>query len=155
MRSIADLFTTPAARCVFIGVGADAQVAAYTFAYLQRALRRLCRDYMKNHPSHGHMSPRKTTLVRNSYFLGAALTIYHTLMEQKEKTPVTTGALVPVKEALITKTYNEIGNVRFIKQRKSYIDTEAFVQGQKDGKNVAILRGVGHNESPAQAAIGL
>ncbi|EKD40817.1 MAG: hypothetical protein ACD_74C00157G0002 [uncultured bacterium] len=142
-------------KIIFIGVGADAQVAAYTFTYLQGTIRRLCRDYMKNHPSQGFMSPRKTTLVRNSYFLGAALTVFDALMKQKEETPVTTGALVPVKDALIKSAVNELGKVRTIKTRKSYVDSEAFDQGQKDGATVSIQRGVGNEGSPVQAAIGM
>ena len=31
----------------FIGVGEDAQVAAYTFTYLDRTIRKLCSTYMK------------------------------------------------------------------------------------------------------------
>lgn len=141
-------------KVTFIGVGADAEVAAYTFAYLQRIVQRLCRDYMKNHPLRGSMSPRRITLVRNSYYLGASITVYKTLLQQKKETPVTTFALVPVKDALIKKAVSEIGPIRTIKSRKSYIDQNAYAQGQQDGATVTIQQGVGCNESRTQAAIG-
>ena len=34
-------------RLTFIGVGADAQVAVYTFTYLERTIRKLCSAYLK------------------------------------------------------------------------------------------------------------
>jgi hypothetical protein len=34
-----------------IGVGSDAQVAAYTFTYQDRTVRKLCGTYMKHHVS--------------------------------------------------------------------------------------------------------
>ncbi|MDD2583068.1 MAG: DUF2786 domain-containing protein, partial [Desulfuromonadaceae bacterium] len=36
-------------RMTFIGVGSDAQVAAYTFTFLDRTVRKLCGTYMKQH----------------------------------------------------------------------------------------------------------
>lgn len=142
-------------RIVFIGVGADAQVAAYTFAYLDKTIRRLCRDFMKNHPLRHRLSNRNIVLIRQSYYLGASTTVYQMLLRQKVETPVTTGALVPIKDALIKKVIDEMGDIKLRKARKSYVDPLAYEQGQRDGRNVAIHHGVEHNGSAAQAAIGI
>ena len=84
----------------FIGVGADVQVAAYTFAYLDRTVRKLCTNYMKHHVN-STIANRHRELMRQSYYLGAVSTITGRLREQKIQTPVTTGALVLVKTAAL------------------------------------------------------
>ncbi len=58
-------------KLTFIGVGADVQIAAYTFSFLERTIRRLCSQYMKcaviaSTPS------RQRELMRQSYYLVAA-----------------------------------------------------------------------------------
>ena len=50
--------------------------------------------------------------MRQSYYLGAVTTINQRLRVQKQQTPVTTGALVLVKEGLIKHAMNELGNLR-------------------------------------------
>ena len=87
-------------KMTFIGVGADVQIAVYTFAYLDRTVRKLCTSYMKQHVI-STMANRHRELMRQSYYLGAVSTINARLKEQKVETPVTSGALVPVKEGLI------------------------------------------------------
>ncbi|MCK9365258.1 MAG: DUF2786 domain-containing protein [Syntrophales bacterium] len=125
----------------FIGVGEDAQVAAYTFAYLDRTVRKLCSTYMKSHVS-DTITGRKRELRRQSYYLGAVSTITIRLGEQKVRTPVTPGALVPLKETLIKQTMNEFGNVRTMHSRRSYINSDAYSKGQNDGRQVGIHQGV-------------
>lgn len=83
-------------KMVFIGVGADVQIAAYTFAYLDRTVRKLCSNYVKHYVS-DTIPNRHRELMRQSYYLGAVSIINTRLREQKVQTPVTTGALVPVK----------------------------------------------------------
>jgi hypothetical protein len=128
-------------RLTFIGVGADAQVAVYTFTYLERTIRKLCSAYLKLHAA-GVTVPRQRQLLRHSYCLGAASTVTGRLSEQKRQTPVTPGALVPVKEALIRQAMGEIGPVRTLHSRRSYVDGNAYAQGQADGRQVGIHRGV-------------
>ena len=128
-------------KMTFIGVGADVQVAAYTFTYLERIVRKLCANYMKQHVSSA-LANRHRELMRQSYYLGAVSTINASLKEQKVQTPATTGALVPVKEGLIRQAMNEIGNVRTIRNRKSYINTDAYTKGQTDGTQVGLRLGV-------------
>lgn len=101
------------------------------------------------------MSASDTSMIRNSYYLGAANTVCAMLLAQKEKTPVTPGALVPVKRALIEKAMSELGKVQERRSRKSAVDCDAYRQGQRDGQNIAIHRGVGHDGAGGpQAAIG-
>ena len=128
-------------RMTFIGVGADAQVAVYTFTYLDRTIRKLCSDYMKQSATDA-LAARQRELMRQSYCLGAASTVARRLSDQKKQTPVTPGALVPVKEALITRAMNEIGSIRTMHSRRSYINSTAYAQGEADGRQVGIHRGL-------------
>ena len=136
-------------KLTFIGVGADVQIAAYIFTYLNRTVRKLCGDYMKHHVG-STIASRHRELMRHSYYLGAVSTIIARLSEQKAQTPVTTGALVPVKEGLIRQAMNEIGNLRTMHSRKSYINTDAYAKGQTDGGKVGISHGITGASSPGK-----
>jgi hypothetical protein len=125
----------------FIGVGADAQVAVYTFSYLVNTVRTLCSAYMKEHVGNG-ANGRTRELMRQSYYLGAVTTINERLKEQKVSTPVTSGALVPIKEALIRQTMSEIDDIRTVHSRRSYIHYDAYRKGKNDGSRVTIRKGV-------------
>jgi hypothetical protein len=61
-------------KMTFIGVGADVQVASYTFAYLDKTVRKLCSNYMKQHVNDS-IPNRNRELMRQSYYLGAVSTI--------------------------------------------------------------------------------
>lgn len=128
-------------KMTFIGVGADVQIAAYTFTYLDRTVRKLCGMYMKGHVS-STIPNRHRELMRQSYYLGAVSTVTIRLREQKVQTPVTTGALVVVKEGLIRQAINEIGNLRTMHSRRSYINSAAYAKGQTDGGQVGIHHGI-------------
>jgi hypothetical protein len=128
-------------RMTFIGVGADVQIAAYTFTYLDRTVRKLCSSYMKQHVT-TDIANRHRELMRQSYYLGVVSTITSRLRMQKAQTPVTIGALVPVKEGLIRQAMNEIGNIRTMHSRRSYINTDAYSRGQSDGGEVGISKAV-------------
>jgi len=95
-------------KMTFIGVGADVQVAAYTFVYLDKTVRKLCSSYIKHHVNDGTPN-RQRELMRQSYYLGAVSTITGRLREQKVQTPITPGALVPIKAGLIKKAMSEMG----------------------------------------------
>ncbi len=138
-------------KMTFIGVGADVQIAAYTFTYLDRTVRKLCGTYMKGHVS-STVANRHRELMRHSYYLGAVSTITTRLKEQKLQTPVTTGALVLVKEGLIRQAMNEIGKVRTMHSRRSYINSDAYNRGQTDGGQVGINHGITATSS-RQAAL--
>lgn len=128
-------------KMTFIGVGADVQIAVYTFTYLDRTVRKLCSTYMKNHVSSA-IANRQRELMRQSYYLGAVSTINGRLREQKVQTPVTTGVLVLVKEGLIRQAMNEIGTIRTMHSRRSYISSDAYSRGQNDGGEVGINHGI-------------
>lgn len=139
-----------AGKMTFIGVGADVQITAYTFAYLDRTVRKLCGAYMKGQAL-STTAGRHRELMRQSYYLGAVSTIISRLREQKSETPVTTGALVPVKEGLIRQAMNEIGTLRTMRSRRSYINSDAYACGQADGGEVGFHHGIGGE--PAQQKI--
>ncbi len=128
-------------KLTFIGVGADVQVAAYSFAYLDKTVRRLCYSYMKQHVS-DNLPNRSRELMRQSYYLGAVSTINSHLLQQKTQSPITPGTLVPIKEGLIKKAMSELGRIRTLRGRRSYINSHAYNQGQTDGKEIIILKGV-------------
>ena len=137
-------------KMTFIGVGADVQVASYTFSYLDRTIRKLCSSFMKYRVNDSNLPNRNRELMRQSYYLGAVSTINSQLVQQKVQTPITPGALVPIKEGLIKKAMSELGSIRTVRGRRSYINTHAYSQGQSDGKNVSIhkgLAGTGGNRS--------
>ena len=134
-------------KMTFIGVGADVQVAVYTFTYLERTVRKLCTGYMKQHVVTA-IDARQRELLRQSYYLGAVSTVTSLLQDQKKQTPVTPGALVPVKEGLIRKAMNEMGPVRQMHSRRSYINSSAYSQGQTDGQQICIQKGVEQTQSP-------
>lgn len=135
-------------KLTFIGIGADVQVAAYTFAYLDKTVRRLCSNYMKL-SSYENIPARHRELMRQSYYLGAVSTITARLREQKAQTPITPGALVPIKEGLIKKAMSDIGPTRTVRSRRSYIDSHAYSTGQQEGQQVGINKGIG-SISPAK-----
>ena len=133
-------------KMAFIGVGADVAVASYTFDYLHRVVRKLCSSYMKHHVD-SRLAGRNRTLLQQSYFLGAVSTITSRLKEQKIQTPITSTALVPVKDALIKRAMGELGALRTVKSRRSFINTDAYGRGQADGANVGISKGIGSNST--------
>jgi hypothetical protein len=134
-------------KMTFIGIGADVQVAAYTFTYLDRTVRKLCAAYLKQHAGI-LIAGRQRELMRNSYYLGAVATISRQLQDQKRQTPVSPGDLVPAKEGLIRKAMNEMGAIRQMHSRRSYINATAYNQGRTDGQQVSIHKGVEQAGAP-------
>jgi hypothetical protein len=137
-------------KMTFIGVGADVQVAAYTFTYLDRTVRKLCAGYLKQHVGTAIIGQQRE-LLRQSYYLGAVSTITQQLQNQKKRTPVTPGALVPVKEGLIRKAMEEIGPIRTMHSRRSYINSTAYNQGQADGQQICIHKGLEQVGAPIKS----
>jgi len=133
-------------KMTFIGVGADVQIAAYTFAYLDKTVRKLCASYIKHHVNDS-VPNRQRELMRQSYYLGAVSTINSRLREQKIQTPITPGALVPIKEGLIKKAMSDMGPTRTVKSRRSFINSHAYTKGQQDGQQVGIHKGVAGSKS--------
>jgi Protein of unknown function (DUF2786) len=134
-------------KMTFIGVGVDVQVASYTFTYLERTVRKLCAGYLKRYAG-STITGRQRNLMRESYYLGAVSTITRLLQDQRKKTPVTPGTLVPVKEGLIRIAISEMGPIRTMHSRRSYINSTAYLQGQTDGQLVRINQGLQHTGIP-------
>lgn len=42
---------------------------------------------------------------------------------------------------------NEIGNLRTVRSRKSYISADAYAKGQTDGGQIGIHKGIGEGSS--------
>ena len=103
---------------------------------------------MKNHAANS-ISNRGRELMRQSYYLGAVSTITGRLHEQKVQTPITPGALVPVKKALIKKVISEMGPIRSVRSRRSYVNSDAYTKGQQDGRQVGFNKGIS-GSTPAQ-----
>jgi hypothetical protein len=108
---------------------------------------------MKKHVG-STIANRHRELMRYSYYIGAVSTINSRLREQKLQTPVTTGALVPVKEGLIRQAMKEIGNIRTMHSRRSCVNSDAYTRGQSDGGKVGIFKGIGTGGA-AERTIGL
>lgn len=84
----------------FIGVGADPEVCSWMYGYLYKTLLRLASEHMRTEARRLRSTKSKQE-ARKSFLFGAASVIYDRMAEQKKQTPVTPGALVPVKEKLI------------------------------------------------------
>jgi hypothetical protein len=85
-------------RTVFVGVGADAEVCAWTFSYLYRSLLRMATAYMRDRRGRGSAIDGQ---LRASYLGGAVDVIGRRLKKQASETPVTSDALVPVKDEAV------------------------------------------------------
>jgi hypothetical protein len=128
-------------KMVFIGVGADVEIASYTFSYLIKVVRKLCISYLRYHVD-DRITGRNRELMKQSYLLGAVSTISTRLRGQKIQTPITSSALVPVKQGLIKQAMSEISNLRTVRSRKTYINADAYGKGQADGRQVGINEGI-------------
>jgi hypothetical protein len=119
---------------LFFGVELDHEVAAFTFGYLYRAINRLAAQFMKKSQNR-RLTVKGGKKVRLSYCLGASHVVSKKLREQKERTPVTTAALVPVKEALIKAKCDQYG-VHTTEQSREDLSTRAYWSGVRDGASI-------------------
>ncbi len=127
-------------RLRFIGVGEDPAVAVCTFQYLMKELRRLASLYLRFlETSKGKITrPSDRSRIRNSYLLGGIQGVKHSMSAQKAKTPTTSLALVPVKNALVEQYMEQnFSELRTRQTRKSSIITSAFNQGRHDGLHIS------------------
>lgn len=133
--------TTPSnSRLRFIGVGEDPGVAACTLEYLVKELRRLASGYQRQLEARGgRLNPADRQRVRLSYLLGAVHGVRQAMLEQQTRTPTTSTALVPVKDALIKQYRDEhFGSLRTRRSRASTVLSEAFHRGRQDGANLQL-----------------
>jgi len=131
----------------FIGVGSDPVVASYTYSFLIAEVQRLAKTYVKNIVENREMH-------RRSYANGAANSIAVALLKMAKDTPVTPGALVPVRDALIKATTKQLfPEVRTLKSRRTTVLSSAYVQGQQDGANIQIHKGIADGGERFSAAL--
>jgi hypothetical protein len=127
--------THACSRLRFIGVGEDPGVATCTLQYLIKELRRLASGYLRSlEAAHNRLSATDRQRIRSSYLLGGVQGVQQTLAAQKTRTPTTSQALVPVKDALI-RQYREdhLGELKTRRNRSSTVVSAAFHQGRQDG----------------------
>ena len=128
------------ASVMVIGCGKDSEVASYVMQYLLREINRLATLYVKSLTTAFNINKQA---YRKSYLLGASRGVISKLAEQKKEAPVTSTALVPVKDALVTnyvsKHYADASAKKF---RASSVFRDAFDQGFSEGKDVQISKGI-------------
>lgn len=131
-------------KFLFLGVGADPDVATFIFAYLERTLRTLTSKFMKKYPSR---FPRRAH-IRDAYLRGAILVIHMRLQLEKECSPITPGAMVPVKEAAIDRACAKWDILEEKKPRKkeqreeSEAESLSFILGMRAGEGIPIRKGI-------------
>ena len=84
----------------FVGVGADPEVCGWMYGYLYKTLLRLASEHMRG-PARRLRSAKSKREARNSFLFGAVDVISSRMIAQKKVAPVTSDALVPVKDDLI------------------------------------------------------
>lgn len=120
---------------VFLGVGADQEVCAWTYAYLYKTLLRMGSTYLRKQCRRLRVH-RSKAAARESYLRGVIYTIRRRLDEQKARTPITESALVPVKQRAIDAAMPEdlvSADLKFRPQR----DDDLF-RGIRDGKGIPL-----------------
>lgn len=119
----------------FVGVDLDHEVASYTFGYVYRSINRLAGAFMGKSQQRRLVTAKGRRKVRRSYCLGCTNVIRERLEDQKMRTPITTMALVPVKEALIKAKLVEF-NINTKDLDEEDLSTRAFWAGRKDGATI-------------------
>ena len=122
-------------QTAFFGVGADPEVCAWTYRYLYKTLLRMGSSYLRSPQCRRLRVRRSKDKARASYLLGAVSVVGVRLKQQHERTPVTEGALVPIKEEAIRDAMPEFET----KQLKPFSAREAdLTNGIKDGQGIPL-----------------
>ncbi|MDL2266796.1 DUF2786 domain-containing protein [Desulfovibrio sp. OttesenSCG-928-G15] len=123
-------------QTVFVGVGIDAEVCGWTYGYLYKTLLRLASSYLRSPACSRLRLSLSRKIARESFLLGALAVVKTKLAQQKKDTPITPGALVPVKEALVKAAMPDSiipGACRF-----GYVRDIDFVAGMQAGRGVSL-----------------
>lgn len=120
----------------FVGCGPDPDVCGWTYGYLYKALLALASAYMRG-PAKRLRVTRSKAMARNSYLAGAVHMIGMRLEAQKKDTPITPGALVPIKEAVISRSMPELTPRQSAPQK---IRDNNFVNGMHAGRDVPLSK---------------
>ncbi|AMK09618.1 DUF2786 domain-containing protein [Pseudodesulfovibrio indicus] len=122
---------------VFVGVGADQEVCAWTFHYLYRTLLRMGSTYLREQ-CRRLRSNRSRDAARISYLNGVVYTVSKRLQAQKKVTPVTESALVPVKESAIEAEMPD--DLRHREPKKRKVRDRDLLNGLRDGRAVPLSK---------------
>lgn len=129
---------------VFVGVGADQEVCAWTYHYLYKTLLRMGSTYLREQ-CRRLRSNRSRDMARASYLKGVVCTVSQRLKAQKRATPVTESALVPVKESAIEAEMPDDLRHREVKLRKDR--DRDLLNGLRDGRSVFLSTPLGGAEN--------
>lgn len=120
---------------VFVGVGADQEVCAWTYHYLYRTLLRMGSTYLRE-KCRRLRTNRSRNAARSSYLKGVVYTVGQRLQAQKQETPITETALVPVKESAIEAEMPDDLRHREFKSPKTR--GHDLMRGMRDGKSIPL-----------------
>lgn len=114
---------------VFIGVGADSEVCAWTYEYIYTQLKRMVTK------KYGRLT-KSNRLKRESYLRAAVYSVGERLLVTKKLNKITSEALVPVKrgaiEALMPK------DIREREFKAVAADFSASIEGRRDGETIPL-----------------
>jgi hypothetical protein len=143
-----EYFHSSNGRTSFVGVGADAEVCAWTFGYLYKTLLRMASTYMRDKK---HYTSKAQRQMRTSYLVAATIIVGRRLKEQKQSAPVTSDALVPVKAGAVKAAMPEDLKERSFKEPE--LDAEAVVAGVMAGHSISLAAPVeGHDQGAVAVA---
>jgi len=122
----------------FVGVGADSEIAMYTFMYLMEEIYRLAGEFNEGKL----ISQGQKRIRRESFSIGAVATIREKLKKQTVVSPTNTTALMVIKKAIVENTYKTfaVRTVRTAKRRN--FSSAAYIAGKEAGKHITINKGI-------------
>lgn len=130
-----DIYHSGSGYTVFVGVGADQEVCAWTYGYLYKTLLRMGSAYLRT--ACGRLRKNASRkIARESYLHGVVHTIQKRLEAQKQETPITSSALVPVKQSLIQAAMPE--DLKTARFRSAQLRSSDFRQGMRDGQDIPL-----------------
>jgi hypothetical protein len=130
-----DYYHSGDGHTVFIGVGVDHDVCAWTYTYLYRTLLRMGSTYLRT-KCRRLRSNRSKKMARESYLRGVVHTINQRLQEQKEQTPITETGLVVVKKSAVADAMPDDVQTKPFKPEKLR-DGDLF-RGMRDGRSIPL-----------------
>lgn len=129
---------TSSGRTTFVGVGPDPDVCAYTFAFLYREIQRLGLRYLSE-PRNRRLRAPGRKKARLAWSMGAVHTVVARLAEQKQSSPITPGALVPLKERAIATELSAMGVVTR-DAKPLNLAGDHYVNGRIDARAIALRK---------------
>lgn len=125
----------------FVGVGADVEVAVFLYMFLCTTIYKLGEKFREKRVKLSD-DKQKRRDAKSSYVLGCVEAVRQKLEESKKQHPTTSNALVPLKDALIKKTLEDIGVSADAQDNAVEEDADAFHKGIADGRKIQIRKGL-------------